>query len=390
MKVLVGLSGGVDSAVTAYLLKKQGHDVTCCFMRNWDSFANNDIAGNPTIQDATCPQEQDYADAEAVAAKLCLPLQRVDYIQEYWDQVFSVFLAEYEKGRTPNPDILCNQYIKFDAFYQRAMNLGFDAVATGHYASIKTYNGFTYLTRASDRNKDQTYFLCQVDPKVIAHTLFPLGNLEKSEVRKIADELNLDTVSTKKDSTGICFIGERNFRHFLTNYLPSKNGDIVDIDTGKIIGRHIGVLYYTIGQRKGLHIDTVKGPWFVIGKDISTNVLFVCHTTKREWLLSNSCIVTNVNWLIPDSYELPHACTCKFRYRQTDQDIYLEKIDQRTVKVSYPQKIAAVTIGQEAVFYDGPICLGGGTIEDVYIDQMNLNQKIIDVFKENRNGNDNR
>lgn len=386
MKVLVGLSGGVDSAVATYLLKKQGHDVTCCFMRNWDSFANNDIAGNPTIQDDTCPQEQDYMDALAVAKKLDLPLQRVDYIKEYWDHVFTTFLEEYKKGRTPNPDILCNKYIKFDSFYKRAMDLGFDMVATGHYASTTYQNNFNYLSRALDQNKDQTYFLCQVDKDAFQHTLFPLGNLEKPEVRKIAKELELDSVSTKKDSTGICFIGERNFRQFLSNYLPSKTGKIVDIDTGKVVGEHVGVLYYTIGQRKGLNISTVRGPWFVIGKDVQKNILFVCHTDHQDWLYSDSCLVKNINWLVDDSYTIPKECTAKFRYRQKDQDIQLEIIDETTAMVYYPQKISSVTCGQEAVFYDGNICLGGGVIEEVYRDHKDLNQTILQTYEAKNNG----
>ena len=384
MKVLVGLSGGVDSAVAAYVLKEQGYDVTCCFMRNWDAFANGDIAGNPTIQNDTCPQEQDYMDALAVANHLVLELLRVDFIKEYWDYVFSSFLEEYKKGRTPNPDILCNKYIKFDSFFHFAMEKGFDMVATGHYASVTRDDHFTYLSRAVDKNKDQTYFLCQVPSQALSKTLFPIGNIEKPEVRRIAAELNLESVATKKDSTGICFIGERNFREFLSNYLPSKDGDIVDIDTGKVVARHVGVLYYTIGQRKGLNIDHEKGPWFVIGKDVEKNILFVCHHTKKEWLYSTSCLVKGINWILPEGYEIPEKCTCKFRYRQKDQDVECEIIDETTVLLKYPQKIASVTCGQEAVLYNGNICMGGGTIEEVYIDGQDLNKKIIKTYEENK------
>ena len=272
-KILLGLSGGVDSAVAAYILKEQGYDVICAFMRNWDAYANNDILGNPTIQDDVCPQEQDYMDAKAVADQLKLPLLRVDFVKEYWDDVFSTFLKEYERGRTPNPDILCNKYIKFDAFMKFAQKQGFDTVATGHYARVKHEAEESILLRGKDSNKDQTYFLCQISQEALSHTVFPIGELAKQEVRHIADQLHLDSVATKKDSTGICFIGERNFRQFLKNYLPMQDGDIVNIADLQVLGRHSGVMYYTIGQRKGLGIGGTKGPWFVVGKDDKKNIL---------------------------------------------------------------------------------------------------------------------
>lgn len=390
MKVLLGLSGGVDSAVAAYLLKQQGYEVTCCFMRNWDSFANNDILGNPTIMDEICSQEQDYLDAKAVADHLQLPLLRVDFIEDYWNKVFKTFLSEYEKGRTPNPDILCNKYIKFDAFFQYAQEHGFDKVATGHYASSYDENGFTYLTRAADRNKDQTYFLCQVPSKAIKNTIFPLGSVEKPEVRKLAKELDLESVMNKKDSTGICFIGERNFREFLTNYLPSKNGAIIDIQSGKVLGRHIGVLYYTIGQRKGLNIQHDAGPWFVVGKDVKQNILYVCHHTHKDLLFSTSALIKEINWIVPNLKSIPTQLSAKFRYRQPDQAVQLEWIDDQTILLRYPQGISGVTPGQEAVLYDGEKCLGGGIIETVYKDEMDLNQLILNRAEGLNNGRNNK
>ncbi len=377
MNVLLGLSGGVDSAVAAYVLKQQGHEVTCAFMRNWDSFANNDIKGNPTIQDDVCPQEQDYADAKAVAERLGLPLLRVDFVKEYWDDVFTVFLDEYRKGRTPNPDILCNKQIKFKAFFDYAKSLGFDTVATGHYARVEHLEARSRLLRGVDQNKDQTYFLCQMGKEALRHTLFPIGDLTKPQVRAIAEELKLDSVSRKKDSTGICFIGERDFRAFLQNYLPAKEGEIINIADGRQVGTHCGVLYYTIGQRKGLGIGGDMGPWFVIGKDVAQNILYVCNQDERTWLYSDSCIVSNVNWF---GAQLPHEemhCTAKFRYRQKDNAVTLRFMDEHTAFVTYPQTVASVTCGQEAVFYDGEECLGGGVIENVYREGEDLNEKIL-------------
>ena len=343
-KILLGLSGGVDSAVAAYILKEQGYDVTCAFMRNWDAYANNDILGNPTIQDNVCPQEQDYMDAKAVADKLDLPLLRVDFVKEYWDDVFTVFLKEYERGRTPNPDILCNKYIKFDAFMKFAHQHGFDTVATGHYARVNHKGAESMLLRGKDTNKDQTYFLCQISQAALSHAVFPIGELTKQEVRRIADELQLESVAQKKDSTGICFIGERNFRQFLKNYLPMQEGNIVNIADLQTIGKHSGVMYYTIGQRKGLGIGGTKGPWFVIGKDVKRNVLYVANGDDKEWLLSTSCIVSNVNWFSKHRPQGDYACTAKFRYRQTD--------------------------------HQGEICLGGGVIDEVFIHDISVEQKI--------------
>lgn len=363
MRVLVGLSGGVDSAIAAYLLKQQGYDVTCCFMRNWDSMANNDFLGNPTINNDMCPQEQDYYDALSVANALGLELQRVDFIKEYWDNVFRAFLDEYKKGRTPNPDILCNKYIKFDSFLNYAKEQGFDMIATGHYAKKDFIDGKAVMKKASDLNKDQSYFLAQISKSALEYTLFPLGDIDKPEVRRLADQLQL-SIAKKKDSTGICFIGERNFKAFLQNYLPAKQGNIIDITTKKVLKQHEGVLYYTIGQRKGLDIGGAGGPWFVVGKDVVKNELYVASGDDNKWLISDSCLVSGVNWLY-DIDDEKDVC-CKFRYRQQDNPVHLKKINDDTVLLTYPQGVKAVTCGQEAVFYLDDICLGGGIIEETY------------------------
>ena len=374
MKVMIGLSGGVDSAVAAYLLKKQGYEVVAGFMRNWDAMANGDYLGNPTVNDDQCPQEKDYQDAQKVAEKLGIPLLRVDFIKEYWDHVFSFFISEYESGRTPNPDILCNKYIKFDSFLDFAKKNGCDMIAMGHYAKRVEKDGHFYLTKCKDTNKDQTYFLSQISEEQIKSCLFPLGDIDKPEVRKIAHELGLESVMDKKDSTGVCFIGERNFREFLKNYIPAQKGNIIDIDTGKKVGEHRGVYYYTIGQHKGLGIGGISGEtatgWFIVKKDAKKNILFVTRGDSQKYLMSNKCIVRKLNF-INENEKFPQKVGVKFRYRQADHLATINKVgDEIICEYDYYK---AVTPGQEAVFYnkDG-LMIGSGTIDEVYRDDVRI------------------
>ncbi|WP_352403629.1 tRNA 2-thiouridine(34) synthase MnmA [Kandleria vitulina] len=371
-RVVLGLSGGVDSAVAAYLLKKQGYEVICVFMRNWDSSLNNDILGNPNNDAPVCPQEQDYNDACKVAEHLGLEIRRVDFIKEYWDSVFTYFLEEYAKGRTPNPDILCNKHIKFKAFLDYAKKIDADYIATGHYARVEHHEGEdSVMLRGVDNNKDQTYFLCQLAQFQLKEALFPIGELTKPEVRKIAEELDLP-VAHKKDSTGICFIGERDFREFLKNYIPAKPGKIVNYENKEVIGEHQGIMYYTIGQRKGLNIGGKGGPWFVIGKEYDDNILYVAQGDSNDWLLSDEALITDVNWISSKKVEGDFDCTAKFRYRQKDNDVSIRFIDDTTIYVTFKKPVKAVTPGQAAVFYDGDVCLGGGTIEKVYKDNKEI------------------
>ncbi len=354
--VVVGISGGVDSSVAAILLKNQGYNVIGLFMRNWDSTLNNDFLGNPNLNNNICPQEEDYNDAVKVCKKIGIPLHRIDFVKEYWNYVFTYFLDELKKGRTPNPDVMCNKYIKFDMFAKKARELGADYIATGHYARMiddKLYKG-------KDLNKDQTYFLSQVSKEQLKNVLFPVGELEKSEVRKIAHKYDLITAD-KKDSTGICFIGERNFKHFLENYLPNNPGDIVDIETGKVLGRHVGLMYYTIGQRRGLNIGGTKDRLFVVKKDLNKNVLYVASGDESKYLISYSAIIEDVNLLD----DLPYECNAKFRYRQKDNKVFVTKLEDGNLLVKYPEGVRAVTPGQACVFYNGDECLGGGIIKEV-------------------------
>ncbi|WP_338988969.1 tRNA 2-thiouridine(34) synthase MnmA [Spiroplasma endosymbiont of Seladonia tumulorum] len=372
-KVVVGLSGGVDSSVSLYLLQQAGYDVEGLFMRNWDSQLNNDILGNKAINNVICPQELDYNDAVNVSKTLQVPLHRVDFIKEYWEYVFKHFINEYQKGRTPNPDILCNKYIKFDCFLNYAFNnYHADFIAMGHYAQVRFNEKLQeyQLLRGIDREKDQTYFLSQLNQGQLSKTFFPLGNLTKKEVREIASAQNL-SIANKKDSTGICFIGERDFKNFLQNYIPNQNGNIVDIETKEVVGHHNGVMYYTIGQRRGLNLGGMSEPYFVAGKNVENNILYVAKSSEEKWLYSTSCIITDVNW-INTLHEKEFNCTAKFRYRQKDIPVKVTVLSDNKCLVQFATKVKAITSGQAAVFYDDEVCLGGGVINDVYLDNQKL------------------
>lgn len=357
-KVVIGMSGGVDSAVAAYLLKKEGYEVIGLFMRNWDSETNNDINGNPNIENNVCPQENDYLDALKVCETLQIPLYRVDFIKEYWDYVFTYFLNELKKGRTPNPDMLCNKYIKFDKFVEEAKKYGADKIATGHYARTKDNK----LYRAKDLNKDQSYFLADIKSEQLNNVLFPIGDYTKPEIRKIAEEQNL-IVANKKDSTGICFIGERNYQKFVSNYLRKNPGDIIDIETGSKVGEHTGLMNYTIGQRRNVGISGNEKRHYVCGKNVEKNILYVAFGDDSKYLYSDKCIIENVNFI---SNLRPEKCTAKFRYRGEDYNVSLKYLDDNKIEVSYPEQVKSVTPGQACVLYLGEECLGCGFISEIY------------------------
>lgn len=367
-RVLLGLSGGVDSAVAAYMLLLQGYDVTGCFMRNWDSIANNDILGNPTLSGTKCSQELDYDDAAATAFELSIPILRKDFVDEYWKDVFQYFLDTYRKGYTPDADVFCNKYIKFGSFLDFAKKSGFDMIAMGHYAKRIDENGESHLYKAFDKNKDQSYFLGQISTEQLSCCLFPLESMTKQEVRQKAEMLNL-TVAKKKDSTGVCFIGERNFKEFLANYLPAKPGPIVDLATGNRIATHDGVLYYTVGQHKGLNIGGLKGykalPFFVVGKDVGRNILYVAQEDENEYRFSYGCLLSNFNWIGSDLPEGPLSCNCKFRYRGKDMPVRLEILKGGEARLSYP-RYSYVAKGQIACLYLGERLLASGIIEKTY------------------------
>ncbi len=373
-KVLLGLSGGVDSAVSAYLLKKQGYDVTCCFMRNWDSITNNDILGNPTLSGSKCSQEFDYDDAVETAFDLDLPIIRKDFIDEYWKEVFQQFLETYEKGYTPDPDVFCNKYIKFGHFYDFAKSMGFDTIAMGHYAMRIDEDFESHLYKAFDKNKDQSYFLGQISGEQLSHCLFPLANFTKPQVRKMAEDNHLSAVMHKKDSTGVCFIGERNFKQFLNNYLPSKPGDIVDITNSQVLKKHDGVLYYTVGQHRGLNIGGIKGrsmdPYFVVGKDVSKNILYVAQEEGNSYRKSYRCLLSHFNWIGDDIPLETFDCNCKFRYRGKDMPVKLSvQPDLESAYLDY-DGYDYVAKGQIAVLYLGERCLGSGIIEETFDEKL--------------------
>ena len=361
-KVVVGMSGGVDSSVSALLLKQQGYEVIGLFMRNWDSLADGEMDA-PTTDSGICPQEEDYNDAKKVCDKLGISLYRKDFVKEYWDYVFTYFLDELKKGRTPNPDIMCNKYIKFDMFAKEAVKLGADYIATGHYARIKDGK----LLRGIDDNKDQTYFLSQVSKEQLKNVLFPIGDMLKPDVRKMASEYGLITAK-KKDSTGICFIGERNFQKFMANYLKPNPGDIINVETGEKIGTHMGLMNYTIGQRKNVGLSGDEQRHYVCGKDTKKNILYVAFG-ESEYLYSDECTVDNVNFI---SSKRPSFCTCKFRYRGEDHPCALEYLENNKIRVIYKGKAKSVTPGQACVFYDGEECLGCGFIDEVFKDGEKL------------------
>jgi len=359
-RVVVGMSGGVDSSVAALLLKQQGYDVIGIFMKNWDD----------TDEFGVCTATEDYEDVIRVCNQIGIPYYAVNFEKQYWDKVFTYFLDEYKAGRTPNPDVMCNKEIKFKAFLEHAMNLGADYLATGHYARVEYRDGEYKMLRGIDENKDQTYFLNQLTQEQLSKVMFPIGDIEKARVREIAKEAELAT-ATKKDSTGICFIGERNFKTFLSQYLPAQPGNMETFD-GKVVGKHDGLMYYTIGQRHGLGIGGAGEPWFAIGKDLKRNVLYVGQSFHNEKLYSTSITAVNVSWVSDRDKSTSFECTAKFRYRQADNQVRVELLDDQKVRVVFKEPIRAVTPGQAVVFYNGDECLGGGTIDEVYKNDAKL------------------
>lgn len=360
IRVVVGMSGGVDSSVSALLLKEQGYDVVGVFMKNWDD----------TDDSGVCTATEDFEDVKRVADKIGIPYYSINFEKEYWNKVFEYFLSEYKRGRTPNPDIMCNKEIKFKSFLDFAMKLDADYIAMGHYAKTVTdENGVVHMMRPKDGNKDQTYFLSQVTQEQLKKAIFPLADLSKPQVRMIAEQAGLATAK-KKDSTGICFIGERNFKNFLIEFLPAMGGNIVTSD-GRIVGKHSGLMYYTIGQRSGLGLggnQSSCAPWFVVGKNLQKNELIVEQGYDSDLLYASSLDASEVSFFtgLPSNDTTIH-CTAKFRYRQPDVAVTMNyNKANNTVHVEFDELARAVTPGQAIVFYDGEECLGGAIIDKAY------------------------
>lgn len=349
-RVMVGLSGGVDSAVAALLLKRQGYAVSGLFMKNWEE---DDDSGH-------CAAEADYKEVRRVCEILDIPLHSVNFSAEYWDQVFTFFLNELKAGRTPNPDVLCNKEIKFKAFLEHATSLGAEYIATGHYARVQVHDETFFLHKAHDSNKDQSYFLHTLSQQALRRSLFPLGELTKPEVRRMAQTAGLPNYA-RKDSTGICFIGERNFKAFLGRYLPAQPGDIRTL-AEEIKGRHHGLMYHTLGQRQGLGIGGPGDAWYVVGKDIANNILYVAQGAHHPALYATTLTASTLHWVAGSPPPLPLRCQAQTRYRQADQACVVHPAAAGEVEVCFDQAQRALTPGQAVVFYQGNLCLGGGVI----------------------------
>lgn len=349
--VIIGMSGGVDSSVSALLLKQQGYHVIGLFMKNWE---DKDTTG-------VCHAAQDFDDVRQVCDRIGIPYYSINFVEEYRNEVFKYFIDDLKKGLTPNPDILCNREIKFKVFLEKALELGADYLATGHYCQIQEKNGLLYLKKGADPNKDQTYFLYTINHSILEKVMFPIGGLQKSEVRALAKDFGLVTAE-KKDSTGICFIGDRHFRTFVSQYIEFHPGSFQTLD-GKKVGNHLGAAYYTIGQRKGLGIGGAGEAWFVVDKDMKKNVVFVEQGADHPALFCDDLIATQLNWIGEPPKSFPFVCSAKTRYRQMDQACVIESIERGVTRVKFVQPQRAITLGQSVVFYKDDLCLGGGVIE---------------------------